>query len=79
LNLLRPVIRVLTNGAKKYDDDNWKLVPNAQNRYYDAFMRHLDAYRDGEWLDKDDKEPHLAHAICNLFFLLWFGPLKRKR
>ena len=78
LSLIRPVIRVLTNGSKKYADNNWKHVKGARGRYFSACMRHLDAYQDGEWLDKEDHEPHLAHAICCLFFLLWFGMRKHE-
>ena len=38
------VIRVLEFGAKKYDLDNWKTVPDAKVRYYDAMQRHIDAW-----------------------------------
>lgn len=66
------VVRVLTLGAVKYADDNWKRVPNARSRYFDAAMRHLTAWWEGELHDPETKEPHLAHAICCLVFLLWF-------
>lgn len=67
------VARVLTDGAKHYgSDDNWKRVPNPRKRYYDAACRHLDSWWNGELIDPNSGRPHLAHAIADLMFLLWF-------
>lgn len=66
------VIAVLEYGAKKYAVRNWIDVPDAKTRYYDAAMRHLDAWRGGELNDSESGLPHLAHAACCLLFLLWF-------
>lgn len=73
------VIQVLEYGASdKYEVDNWQKIPDARRRFYDAAMRHIDAWWNGEIndLDKDGVKgsqlPHLAHAICCLLFLLWF-------
>lgn len=72
------VVQVLEFGSKKYADNNWQKVPNAKTRYYDAAMRHIDAWWNGELLDLDKGDqkgshlPHLAHAICCLMFLMWF-------
>lgn len=71
---LEDVVRVLMFGAKKYSRDNWKKCDDV-NRYKDALMRHVTAYIEGEKFDKGkggDNLPHLAHAICNCLFLLWF-------
>lgn len=65
------VIAVLEFGAKKYAQDNWKHVPEARTRYYDAALRHIDAWWTGESTDIETGEPHLAHAVCCLLFLLW--------
>lgn len=64
------VARVLTFGASKYSRDNWALVENAEERYMDAALRHINAYRRGEPVDTETGESHLAHAICCLMFLL---------
>lgn len=64
------VLRVLEIGAKKYTVDNWRLVPDARRRYYDAVNRHVEAWWSGEDTDPDTGEPHLACAICSLMFLL---------
>lgn len=65
------IIDVLEVGALKYDVDNWKCVPDASTRYYDALMRHVHAWRDGETCDPETGLHHLAHAGCCLLFLLW--------
>lgn len=66
------VIAVLEFGAKKYAVNGWIEVPDAKTRYYDAAMRHLDAWHRGEVNDDESGLPHLAHAACCLLFLLWF-------
>lgn len=66
------VIDVLEFGAKKYDADNWQKVDNAKERYYNAAMRHIDKWWNGEKHDPETNIHHLAHASTNLFFLMWF-------
>jgi len=70
-NALRSVIAVLEFGATKYAPDNWKTVPDARQRYFDASIRHITAWWGGEKSDAESGEHHLAHAICCLLFLLW--------
>ena len=65
------VVKVLTHGAEKYEDDNWKYVEPGYNRYFAATMRHLVLWKLGEKIDKDSRLNHLAHAICCLLFMLW--------
>lgn len=64
------VVKVLTFGAKKYADDNWRKVTTPQRRYFAAARRHLRAWRKGEFRDPQSKCHHLAHAICSLMFIL---------
>ena len=71
-NTLNSVLRVLEAGAVKYSVNNWQHVENPRERYYDAAMRHLYAWFNGEPKDLETGESHLAHAICCLLFLLWF-------
>lgn len=66
------VIAVLEFGANRYGVDNWMHVPDARRRYYDAAMRHIDAWLHGETDDPESGLPHLAHATCCLLFLMWF-------
>ena len=71
IRAVQQIIEVLEVGARKYDVDNWKRVPDASTRYYDALMRHVHAWRDGEKTDPETGLHHLAHAGCCLLFLLW--------
>jgi hypothetical protein len=64
------LVDVLTYGAQKYAPDNWRQVVDARARYTAALYRHLEAWRAGEWLDPESGLPHLAHAACNVFFLM---------
>lgn len=70
LKALEEITEVLTAGAIKYERDNWKYVPDAQNRYFDATFRHLISWRNGEQLDPETGKNHLAHAMCCLMFIL---------
>lgn len=74
---LRQIASVLMHGAKKYGRDNWKKGLE-YSRLFSACQRHLIAWwEDYEDIDQDSGLPHLAHAICNLLFLLE-GELKNK-
>jgi hypothetical protein len=68
-NSLKDVVQVLTFGAEKYEIDNWKRVPDAKRRYFDAANRHIWAYKAGEINDPETGVNHLAHAICCLMFI----------
>lgn len=68
---LGEVADVLTDGAKKYSPDNWKKV-TPKSRYESALMRHITSYFEGDKKDSEDGRSHLAHAICNILFLMWF-------
>lgn len=68
---LKDVVKVLTMGAIKYGDDNWKMVKDGNKRYFDAMMRHSWQWKeDPESKDEDSGISHLAHAICCALFLL---------
>lgn len=65
----RQVVEVLTFGAAKYGDDNWRHVPEPGPRYFAAARRHLAAWAGETRLDPESGLPHLAHAITCLMFL----------
>lgn len=69
-NALLAVAKVLTFGAEKYGRDNWRQVENAETRYLDAALRHINAHQRGEAVDPESGESHLAHAVCSLMFML---------
>jgi hypothetical protein len=57
-------------GAQKYGPYNWRDNSVAVSVYYSAAMRHLTSYWDGEDLDPQSKESHLAHARASLAILI---------
>ena len=67
---LHKVANVRAYGDAKYEPDSWRKVPNAKREYVNAALRHLGAHSDGELLDPESGLSHLAHAACNLLFLL---------
>ena len=67
---LVPVARVLDFGARKYAEENWRHVRPFRKRYKAALLRHVLAYANGEELDRETGESHLAHATCCALFLL---------
>lgn len=66
---LKATVEVLSYGAEKYEPDNWQKVPDAKRRYFDAAMRHLWAWKEGEAVDSESELDHLSHAMCNIMFL----------
>lgn len=62
--------KVLTHGANKYKPSSWQNVEDGINRHYSAAMRHIVAYRKGEYNDNETNQPHLYHAITNLLFVI---------
>jgi hypothetical protein len=80
---LGPIADVLTWACTRetpppYGPESWRGIANAIPRYQDALQRHLSecyiAYREGRgmWGVKDDQSdlPSLAHAGCDLLFLI---------
>lgn len=65
------LVRVLTYGSKKYAARNWERGQTWSTPYASC-MRHLQAWHSGEDRDPESGLLHLAHAVCNLFFLLAF-------
>ena len=64
--------KVLTYGAKKYSERNWERGL-AWSRCYGAALRHLLAWHKGETNDPETGLNHLAHAACEILFLLEFS------
>lgn len=67
---LGAVVEVLAFGARKYSRDNWRIVPDARDRYVKATLRHVVSLARGEWADLESGLPHAAHAACCLLFVL---------
>jgi len=57
---------VLLHGARKYGRHNYRAMGVRASVYYDACMRHLMAWWEGEDIDPDSGLHHLAHARAGL-------------
>lgn len=57
---------------KKYSDNGWQHVPDAEWRYTDAMFRHLMDEARGEDFDPDTGLLHAAHAAWNALARLVF-------
>lgn len=70
---IREVAEVFTFGANKYSDHNWKgFTPEQQEEIKGSLLRHIYAYLEGEENDPESGLSHLAHAGCNLAFMIYF-------
>jgi len=73
---LEEVGKVMAFGAVKYGEDNWMLgLP--WRRTIGSCLRHIFLWVRGQDVDKESGLPHLAHAACNLLFILEWIELKR--
>lgn len=61
--------RVLTMGARKYGEHNWRKGM-AWSRLFGAIKRHLSAMWQGEDVDPESGLLHAAHAACGTLMLL---------
>lgn len=53
-------------GARKYGRHNFRVIGVRASVYYDATMRHLMAWWEGEDIDPDSGLSHITKAICSL-------------
>ena len=78
INELEQVLDVLEFGAKKYGVKNaWKNVENGKERYNRALLRHIIEYEKGNDIDEESNMKHLAHAVCNILFILYFERIEK--
>jgi hypothetical protein len=54
----------MLNGMLKYGRSNFRAVGVRASIYYDAAMRHMNAWFEGEQYDPDDGVPHLGAALA---------------
>jgi hypothetical protein len=62
--------RVLALGATKYGPWNWRKTKVRRETYISAIHRHIDAWQEGQALDPESGESHLAHVMANCCILL---------
>lgn len=54
----------MLDGSAKYGRHNWRVIGVRSSVYYDAALRHLMKWWEGEELDADSGCHHLAHAVA---------------
>ncbi len=59
----------MAEGAAKYGRHNYRVIGVRGSVYYDATMRHLMAWWEGEDIDADSGLSHVTKAICSLVVL----------
>lgn len=70
--LLDDVNLVLRHGKEKYGLNNWQKTDGfLYSRCYNALLRHMFAWWRGRDIDPESGISHLAHAMCNLIFLMY--------
>jgi len=67
---LIPTTVVMQLGADKYDPMNWRDNPIALTDYLDAIMRHWLAIADGEDIDPESGQSHMAHIAATSLIVL---------
>lgn len=68
---LLEIAKVLDHGRSKYSAHNWRKGID-YSRLYSATQRHLSSWNEGEDIDSESLVNHLAHAACDILFLLEF-------
>lgn len=72
---LNELAKVLTFGAKKYKEHNWRNGLSISETL-DSLLRHVEAFNSGEDFDSESTLHHIAHAMCNCMFILWMHKYK---
>lgn len=74
---IEEINKVLEFGAKKYSAFNWAEGSGFRySRIINSLLRHIFAYMRGEDKDPESGLSHLAHAGCNIVFLLYYNKYK---
>jgi len=70
-SLIKEIAKVRQYGIEKYGhSEDWRETTNQEERYKDAILRHIFEYIEGEENDQESGLKHLAHAACNIMFLI---------
>ena len=71
LSALDQVSHVMKLGAKKYGFRNWVTSDGVEiNTYKGAILRHLMQYCDGEDVDPESGQSHIAHIAASCLIIL---------
>lgn len=76
---LEEINKVLEFGAIKYAEHNWQLGSGFKyTRVINSLLRHVFAFMRGEDNDPESGLSHIAHAGCNIVFLLHYIKNKKR-
>lgn len=64
---------VMALGARKYGHFNWRKQRVSEAVYYNALMRHLNAWLNGNDIDAESGQPELAHVMACCAILIDAG------
>lgn len=79
IDSIEEILKVLEFGKKKYSSWNWTSGEGFKyTRVFNSLIRHLFAWIRGEDNDPESGLSHLAHAGCNVLFLIYFVKHKNK-
>jgi len=67
---LIPLMEAMADGKNKYGLMNWRDKSVSSSVYYDAALRHLMSWYDGEDVAQDSGVHHLGHAMACMAILL---------
>ena len=59
----------MLEGGRKYGRHNYRSIGVRSSVYYDATIRHLASWWEGEDIDPDSGLPHVSKAIASLLVL----------
>lgn len=69
LSTMESIVKVFTFGAQKYEDFGW--IKGTESEHYSSLMRHISSWFQGDKLDAESGQSHLAHAACRLICLMY--------
>lgn len=67
---IEDIVKVYTEGVKKYAPNSWQNLPDGYNRYKAAMFRHLLEYEKGNIIDEETGCKHLAQVVWNAIAML---------
>ena len=67
---IEDVVKVYTEGTKKYAPNSWQNLPDGYNRYKAAMFRHLLEYEKGNTIDEETGCLHLSQVVWNAIAML---------
>jgi hypothetical protein len=74
-DFVKGMVEVMEFGAKKYSEDSWQILPDAERRYKDAAIRHLTS---DDATDAESGLSPLLHVACSCMFLWWLQQHKEE-